>query len=116
MNVKFHMKKSIVTTRNIVLKTILILTTLFIGFQQSSTLKEHIRIHSGESPYLCSECGKVFNNNGNLRQHMLRHRDTKQFVCTECPSKFISKGKFRTCIAISGDLCTFFVQGNLNHT
>lgn len=64
-----------------------------IGFTQSCTLKDHLRTHNGETPFLCSECGKVFNNGSNLRQHLMRHTGIKPYFCTECPSRFSCKGK-----------------------
>ena len=70
----------------------LLIALYILGFQQSCTLKDHIRTHNGESPYLCSECGKSFNNGSNLRQHMLRHSGIKPFACSECPSRFNCKG------------------------
>lgn len=54
-----------------------------------------ITLHSvgctGQTPFLCTECGKAYPYWASLHQHQLRHNE-KKYVCTQCPSKFHTKG------------------------
>lgn len=50
----------------------------------SSKLRQHMRAHTKEKPYVCSVCSQAFSMSGNLKRHMMTHTGERPHVCEFC--------------------------------
>uniref|UniRef100_A0A1B0DBU5 C2H2-type domain-containing protein n=1 Tax=Phlebotomus papatasi TaxID=29031 RepID=A0A1B0DBU5_PHLPP len=51
-------------------------------------LKQHIRTHTKEKPYQCTECPAAFAQTAHLKAHLRTHTGERPFVCPECGKSF----------------------------
>lgn len=58
------------------------------SFTQRSNMRSHKRVHTGERPYMCGICGQTFARSSHLPGHMRTHTGEKPFSCSQCGRSF----------------------------
>lgn len=65
-------------------------------YSKVSTLRTHLKSHSGQKPYQCSICQKSFTQAANLTAHLRTHSGEKPFKCPVCHRGFSQSSSVTT--------------------
>ena len=81
------------------------------AFTKPTLLRQHRRVHTGEMPYKCPHCLKLFRFSHNLLQHVKRiHSAEKPYKCSFCPKSFAYLHDLKTHLIVHTDSPTLVQQ------
>ncbi|XP_077546607.1 uncharacterized protein LOC144159158 isoform X7 [Haemaphysalis longicornis] len=65
-------------------------------FKSRTALQFHMFTHTGQDPFKCNVCSKVFPQESQLERHMRIHSNNKPFKCNYCPLSFAQRSNLVT--------------------